>query len=111
MNEANETKKRDTLFPEIWDKWGIFETETPEERAERGSLIERSRKAIRTIKRLKGWERESWRLRPIKWLEAKADELREKHEAERAAQAAKEAAQHAQEAPQDGARHAETKAA
>lgn len=116
MNEANKTdaatsRKSDTLFPEIWGKWGIFETETPEERAERGPLIERKRNAVKTIKRLKGWERESWNLRPIKWLEAKADELREKREAERAAQASKDAAQRAQEAPQGDAGRARAKAA
>jgi len=78
--------KSSTFFPEIFDKWGI-ETEIAEERKAKGSLIERQKNAIRVIKKLKGWRSDSWYLMPVLWLEAKADELREKADAERQARA------------------------
>lgn len=79
-----------TYFPEIFSKWGI-ETESPAERKAKGSLRERYTNACRVIKKLKGWRTDSWYLMPVLWLEAKADELREKADAERAARAAVEA--------------------
>ena len=76
-----------TYFPEIFSKWGI-ETESPAERKAKGSLRERYVNACRVIKKLNGWRTDSWYLMPVLWLEAKADELREKADAERTARSA-----------------------
>lgn len=78
-----------TLFPEIFGKWGI-ETESAAERKAKGSLHERHRKAVRIIKKLRGWKSDTWYLMPVLWLEAKAAELCEAAEAERVARAERE---------------------
>lgn len=80
-----------SLFPEIFDKWGI-DTESAAERKVKGSLHERHNKAVRIIKKLKGWRSDAWYLMPVLWLEAKAAELCEAAEAERVARAEREKA-------------------
>lgn len=77
-----------TYFPEIFGKYGI-QNETPQERAGKGTLIERRSKAVRIIRKLKGWRSEAWNLKPVLWLEEKAIELCEKADTERAERAAK----------------------
>ena len=90
MQSMNTTpKKFAPLFPEIIGKWGIA-TERAEERNGKGSLNERHAKAVRVIKKLRGWRSDSWNLMPVLWLEAKAVELCEKADAERAARAERE---------------------
>lgn len=89
LKALNETAKGvkampDTLFPEIFYKFGIC-TESEAERKAKGSLRERYVKACRVIQKLNGWRTDSWYLMPVLWLEAKADELREKADAARAA--------------------------
>lgn len=73
----------DTLFPEIFYKWGIC-TESEAERKDKGTLNERTAAAIAVMKRLKAWKTDDWYLMPVVWLETKANEAREKADLERA---------------------------
>lgn len=88
LKMLNETAKGvkampDTLFPEIFYKWGIC-TESEAERKGKGTLGERTAAAIAVLKRLKAWKTDDWYLMPVVWLETKATEAREKADLERA---------------------------
>lgn len=88
LKMLNETAKGvkavpETLFPEIFYKWGIC-TESEAERKGKGTLGERTAAAIAVLKRLKAWKTDDWYLMPVVWLETKATEAREKADLERA---------------------------
>ena len=88
LKALNETAKGlkalpETLFPEIFYKWGIC-TESEAERKGKGTLGERTAAAIAVLKRLKAWKTDDWYLMPVVWLETKATEAREKADLERA---------------------------